>query len=31
MSHGFLNDPDLPESREAYKVIAGFFDSHLGM
>jgi acetyl esterase/lipase len=31
MSHGFFNDPDLPESREAYKIIADFFDSHLGM
>jgi acetyl esterase/lipase len=27
--HGFLTDPDLPESREAYQVIADFFARHL--
>jgi epsilon-lactone hydrolase len=30
MWHGFLNESDLPESIEAYKVIAKFFDAHLG-
>jgi epsilon-lactone hydrolase len=30
MEHGFLfTDPRLPESREAYSVIANFFDRHL--
>lgn len=29
MWHGFFSDPDLPESREAYRVIADFFDRHL--
>lgn len=28
--HGFLHDPDLPESREAYQAIASFFDRTLG-
>lgn len=28
--HAFLMDPDLPESREAYQVIANFFSRHLG-
>jgi acetyl esterase/lipase len=28
--HGFLLDPDLPESQEAYAVIIKFFDRHLG-
>jgi acetyl esterase/lipase len=27
--HAFFTDPDLPESREAYAVIAGFFAHHL--
>lgn len=30
MWHGFLMDPDLPESQEAYKVIVRFFGHHLG-
>jgi acetyl esterase/lipase len=30
MGHGFFYDPGLPESREAYDVIAHFFDRHLG-
>lgn len=30
MLHAFFFDPDLPESREAYRVIAGFFAEHLG-
>jgi acetyl esterase/lipase len=30
VTHGFLNDPDLPESRQAYDIITKFFDSHLG-
>jgi acetyl esterase/lipase len=28
--HAFLMNPDLPESKEAYIVIATFFDRHLG-
>jgi acetyl esterase/lipase len=27
--HGFIYDPELPESKEAYDVIATFFDKHL--
>ncbi|WP_404478098.1 alpha/beta hydrolase [Novosphingobium sp. BL-52-GroH] len=27
--HAFFNDPDLPESREAYAVISRFFANHL--
>ena len=30
MWHGFFSDVDLPESTEAYDVIDGFFDRHLG-
>ncbi len=30
MDHAFLNNPDLPESREAYDVIVKFFGKHLG-
>jgi acetyl esterase/lipase len=30
LQHGFWNDPKLPESREADRVISDFFDSHLG-
>jgi acetyl esterase/lipase len=31
MEHGFhVDHPALPESREAYAVIVGFFDTHLG-
>lgn len=30
MWHAFFMDPDLPESRQVYKVIVGFFDRHLG-
>ncbi len=30
MVHGFFYNPDVPESREAYDVIAKFFDRHLG-
>lgn len=29
LQHGFWNDPQLPESREADRVIAHFFDTHL--
>ena len=29
LPHAFLVDPDLPESREAYSVIADFFGRHL--
>jgi hypothetical protein len=28
--HGFMFDPDLPESDDASAVIAKFFDRHLG-
>jgi len=31
LGHGFLLDPNLPESREAYAVIVSFFDRHLGV
>lgn len=30
MGHNFLVEMDLPESQEAYAVIAKFFDNHLG-
>lgn len=30
LQHGFWNDPKLPESREADRIIANFFDTHLG-
>jgi monoterpene epsilon-lactone hydrolase len=30
MTHAFFFDPDLPESREVYRVVAGFFQDHLG-
>jgi acetyl esterase/lipase len=30
LGHAFIADPDLPESREAYAVIARFFGGHLG-
>ena len=28
--HGFMTNPDFPESREAYELTAAFFDKHLG-
>jgi len=28
--HGFLYNPDVPESRDTYDVIVNFFDKHLG-
>ncbi len=28
--HGFFYDPDIPESKEAYRVIVRFFKKHLG-
>jgi len=28
--HSFFNNPDLPESREMYSIVAKFFDRHLG-
>jgi len=28
--HGFMTNPDFPESREAYELTASFFDKHLG-
>lgn len=30
MFHGFYSNPDVPESREAYKVMVDFFETHLG-
>jgi monoterpene epsilon-lactone hydrolase len=30
LAHGFINDPELPEAREAYDVITRFFAHHLG-
>jgi acetyl esterase/lipase len=30
LGHVFFNSPDLPESHQAYSVIAKFFDAHLG-
>lgn len=30
LGHGFFLEPDLPESREVYGVVARFFDRHLG-
>ena len=30
MWHAFIMDPDLPESREAFRVVVDFFDRHLG-
>jgi epsilon-lactone hydrolase len=30
LPHAFWNDVNLPESREAYKIMADFFDSRLG-
>lgn len=30
MWHSFFSDPEMPESREAYAVMARFFDHHLG-
>jgi monoterpene epsilon-lactone hydrolase len=30
LGHAFFFDPDLPESREVYGIIAKFFDRHLG-
>ena len=30
MGHIFTNDPEFPESREAYNVTVQFFDKHLG-
>lgn len=30
MDHGFFMDPDLPESKQAYALIAQFFAEHLG-
>jgi hypothetical protein len=30
MWHSFFSDPELPESKAAYAVIARFFDRHLG-
>jgi epsilon-lactone hydrolase len=30
LPHAFWNDVNLPESREAYRIMANFFDTHLG-
>jgi acetyl esterase/lipase len=31
LPHAFWNDADLPESKEAYGIMAGFFNRHLGV
>jgi epsilon-lactone hydrolase len=28
--HGFMTNPDFPESRDGYQIAANFFDKHLG-
>ena len=28
--HGFMTNPDFPESKDGYKIAAAFFDKHLG-
>jgi hypothetical protein len=28
--HGFMTNPDFPESRKAYGISAALFDKHLG-
>jgi acetyl esterase/lipase len=28
--HGFMTNPDFPESQEGYRIAAAFFDKHLG-
>jgi len=30
MGHCYVNDPDLPEARDTYEIIARFFSDHLG-
>jgi len=30
LPHAFWNNPELPESKEADRIMAGFFDKHLG-
>lgn len=30
LGHGFFYNPELPESREVYALVARFFDAHLG-
>ena len=30
LPHAFWNNPELPESKEAYQLMAAFFDKHLG-
>jgi monoterpene epsilon-lactone hydrolase len=30
MWHSFFSDPELPESKAAYQVMARFFERHLG-
>jgi monoterpene epsilon-lactone hydrolase len=30
LPHAFWNNPELPESKEAYQLMAAFFDQHLG-
>jgi acetyl esterase/lipase len=30
MDHCYINNPELPESRDAYAIITRFFDTHLG-
>jgi acetyl esterase/lipase len=28
--HGFMTNPDFPESQEGYQIAAGFYGRHLG-
>ena len=30
LGHGFFYNPELPESREMYALVAAFFNAHLG-
>ena len=30
LGHCYIDNPELPEARDAYDVIAHFFDQHLG-
>jgi dipeptidyl aminopeptidase/acylaminoacyl peptidase len=30
LHHGFMTNPDFPESRDLYEIAAKFYDKHLG-
>ena len=30
LGHGFMTNPDYPESRDLYEITAKFYDKHLG-